>query len=62
MDIYRLVGPGEMHPRELADMIVRALTVIFEKSRQWGTSSVTARWQMLPASAEETKKCEQLQQ
>ena len=34
MDMHRLIGPGEIHPRELADMIVRPLPIIFEKSWQ----------------------------
>lgn len=36
MDIYRLIGPGEVHPRELADMITRPLPIICEKSWQLG--------------------------
>lgn len=30
MDVYRLIGPGEIHPRELAGMIVKPLPIIFE--------------------------------
>ena len=34
MDMCRLIGPGEIHPRELADMIARPLPISFEKSWQ----------------------------
>lgn len=36
MYINRLIGPGEVHPRELTGMIARPLPIIFEKPRQVG--------------------------
>lgn len=44
MDIYRLIGPCEIHPREVADMIVRPLPMIFEKWGQLG--NILSNWKV----------------
>ncbi|GAB0183771.1 mitochondrial enolase superfamily member 1 [Grus japonensis] len=47
LDAYKFMGPGGIHPRvlrELADVIVRPLSIIFQRS--WESGEVPVDWKL----------------
>ncbi|KFQ20747.1 hypothetical protein N332_02583, partial [Mesitornis unicolor] len=42
MNVHKSTGPDELHPRELADVVAKRLSMIFEKS--WRSGEVPGDW------------------